>query len=441
MLLGLNSSVVAVALVPIARDLGAAASIPWIVSGLYLAAAIGSSVGGRLADLYGPRRVYLVGVVVVILASLAGPFVRDVNALVAVRVLLGLGASVQFPAAMAIIRRQAAARQAEPVGTISVIALCGQSTAAVGPTVGGLVVAALDWQGIFWVNVPVALNALLWVWWTVPRDEPRPRQRLGAAVRRLDPLGLLLFALTLWAVMTWLLSLNARPSWWVLAALVPSLLLLLWWEGRASQPFVDVRLLTEHRQLSATCGRAISTFVAFYCVFYGLPQWLQDARGFSPATAGLLMLPVFAVGVASTALAARLGRRVAPRVLLTAGTAGMLVAGLLLATAVSTDGPLWVVVLANALLGVPTGFNNIGNQLMLHRAAPKAAAGAASGLYRTAQYVGAALSAVVVAHSLRASAPQGGITQVGLWIAGLGAALAIANGIAVARERRQRGKL
>ncbi|WP_181021904.1 MFS transporter [Microbacterium sp. Ru50] len=443
-LLGLNSSIIAVALVPMVASFGgdaadATTATAWIISALYIAAAVGSPTAGRLADLYGPRRVYLAGLALILVASVAGPFIADSGWMIVDRVVLGLGAAAQFPAAMAIIRRQADLARATPTGAIGIIALCGQTTAALGPTVGGLVVVAWGWPGIFWVNIPMVILCATLVLAFVPADARGPRASAAQTWRALDPAGMVLMIGTLVALMVALLSIDSAPTVAVVSAAVtvPLASGFVWRELRAERPFVDVRLLGRYPQFGLTCLRAIATFISFYVIFYGLPQWMQATRDLGPAVTGLLMLPVFGVGALSTVLATRLGRTWHPRALLAVGTSAMVLAGTLLALTGAADMPLWVLAIVCALLGVPNGFNNLGNQLLLHHAVPAGAAGASTGIYRTAQYVGAALAAVVVAHLLDAGAVAGGIRDVGLTIAGLGLALLLATVVAVIRLRRK----
>ncbi len=440
-LLGLNSSVIAVALVPMVAsfDGDATAATAWIISALYIAAAVGSPTAGRLADLFGPRRVYLVGLLLILLASVAGPFITDSGWMILDRVVLGLGAAAQFPAAMAIIRRRADATGAAPTGAIGIIALCGQTTAALGPTVGGVVVVAWGWPGIFWVNIPMVLLCATLVLAFVPADARVLRQGVGRTWSVLDPGGMALMIGTLVALMVALLSIDSDPLVAAVAGglTVPLAAGFVWRELRAPRPFVDVRLLGSYPQFGLTCLRAIATFISFYVIFYGLPQWMQTTRDLGPALTGLLMLPVFGIGALSTVVATRLGRAWHPRALLAIGTSAMVVAGSLLALTGSAEMPLWMLAVVCALLGVPNGFNNLGNQLLLHHAVPAAAAGASTGIYRTAQYVGAALAAVVVAHLLGPAASAGGIRDVGMTIAGVGLALLLATVVAVIRLRRK----
>ena len=382
---GLNSALIAVALIPITDHYGSAAAIPWLISSFYIASAVGSPAAGRLADRFGPRRVYLSGLAIVLLASLSGPFAPTAGWLVADRVLLALGTSVQFPAAMAIVRREADRRSAAVSSAIGVIALCGQTTAALAPSLGGLLVMLVGWQGIFWVNLPLVVNSLLWVWFCTPPDPER------------------------------------RPD-------------------APKAPLLDVRLFVAHPQIATTCLRGMITFIAFYTVFYGLPQWLQVGRGLDPAQAGLLMFPVFGVGVLSTLAATRMARRRSPEVILTVGNSAFILAGLVLIGTAGPESSLLLLALAAALLGIPTGFNNLGNQITLHHAAPARVAGGASGLYRTFQYLGAALSAVLVAHLVPATdgggsaTLQAGVRHIGLVLVVIGTLLLTAT---LVRQRRK----
>ena len=433
---GLNSAIIAIALVPIAAEFGQSDSIPWLVSGLYIAAAVGSPTAGRLSDLFGPRRIYLAGLIIALVASVAGPFMPSAEALVADRILLGLGTSAQFPAAMAIIRRQAALGGNSPRTAIGTIALCGQTSAAIAPTIGGIVVVTTGWEGVFWVNVPVILLSFLMVMLVIPAD-PAPDSassgnavaRFTSAMRAIDPLGIILFIAALSAAMVGVLSLNDNPQWGILAAAVPLAALFAWRELKSRQPFIDVRLLVRNRDLMATCGRAIITFISFYSIFYGLPQWLETTAGLDAGLTGLLMFPIFGVGIVSTLVASRLGRRVSPRVLLLIGSLAVVTAGVVVIVVFHESTPIWAIALVSVLFGVPNGFNNLGNQFLLHESAPAGSAGTASGIYRTSQYLGAIVSSLIVAHVLNVALPDGGIESFGFLILGCGILMLLTSGI------------
>ena len=205
---GFNSSIIAVAMVSIGVFYGNESALPWLVSGMYIACAVASPTAGRLVDLFGARRLYLAGLGIVLAGSVLGPFAPGIGELIAVRVLMGIGASIHFPAAMAIIRRSAEDRDASNRRAIGTIALCGQTMAAVGPSIGGFLVVAGGWQAIFWANIPLVAASALMVFRTVDPD-PRPVPRSARTVLKLlDVPGLLLFVLALVALMAGLLELD-----------------------------------------------------------------------------------------------------------------------------------------------------------------------------------------------------------------------------------------
>ncbi|MFZ3451721.1 MFS transporter [Arthrobacter sp. 7Tela_A1] len=433
---GFNSSIIAVAVVSIGVFYGDPSALPWLVSGMYIACAVASPTAGRLVDLFGARRLYLTGLGIVLAGSLLGPFAPTLQALVAVRVLMGIGASIHFPAAMAVLRRSAAAQGGSNRRCIGTIALCGQTMAAIGPSIGGFLIVAGGWQAIFWANIPlVALSAVL-VLCTVEAD-PRPEPRsFRAVVQLLDVPGLLLFVLALVALMAGLLELDG--SLWTAGVLLAGSLglgaLFFWRELNAAQPFLDVRMLAGEPAVLRTCARAVLTFTAFYCVFYGLPLWFEGARGLNPAESGALMIPVFGAGVLSTMAATAAGRRLSPRWLLVIGGTAFVLGGVLVAVLWTTDSPVWLLAAVAAVLGVPNGFNNVGNQSVLQASAPADSIGVASGLYRTAQYIGAALSVVLVDAVLAAAAPGGGARLLGICIAAAGCVLTAVNMAAALRR-------
>lgn len=417
----LNSSMIAVALVTIATELHIDSGISWLISGLYLATAVAAPTAGRLADLYGARRVFFGGLVLVALGGALGPLAPSLPGLIVARVILGLGTAAQYPAAMAIIRARAERRQEDASKALAVLGVCAQVSVAFGPTLGGLLVSGLGWQAIFWINLPLALAAGLWVWRvTDPTDQVRaPAGAVGqSSWSRLDAVGLLLFAATLTLVMLFLMSLVERPAWWWLAGAVPVGAALVWRELRAREPFLDLRMLRHRPRLVTIFARQLLVSTAFYSVFYVLPQWLEGVRSYSPEQSGLLVVPIAAVGVVSTVLASAWIRRGGLMPTLLVGNVGLIGAGVLIALTLTMSTHWWALLLVAALLGVPNGFNNMANQNELYAVAGDEI-GAASGLLRTTQYVGANLSAALIEVLVAGPISDAGLHRVGWGIAAI----------------------
>jgi hypothetical protein len=136
----INSTVIAVGLVPIGAAFGAPPSqTAWLVSALYLATALGQPIVGRLIDIFGPRRLFLLSTSLVGVAGVVGTLAPGLGVLIAARVLLGFGTCAGYPAAMALLRTEAARTgQDSPAGVLTALAVANQTVAVVGPLLGGL---------------------------------------------------------------------------------------------------------------------------------------------------------------------------------------------------------------------------------------------------------------------------------------------------------------
>ncbi|MEJ2867916.1 MFS transporter [Actinomycetospora sp. OC33-EN08] len=400
-----NSSLIAVALVPIGIALGAPASqTAWLVSGLYLATAVGQPVTGRLVDLYGPRPLYLVGTALVGIGGVLGVVAPDIGTLTAARVVIGLGTCAGYPAAMALVRREAdRTGRDSPESVLTVLSVSTQTIAVIGPTLGGLLIGLGGWRTTFAVNVPLAVVALAVGWWAMPRALGRERSS-DSVVSLVDPLGIGLFTATLVS----LLLVLERPSWWPLAAVtVVAGAALVRWELRARHPFLDLRVLAGNGPLLLTFLRALLGATVSYAVLYGYTQWLEQGRGLSASAAGLALLPIFVAGIGVAALT---GRRREIRGKLLVGAGGQVVLAVLLLF-LSSASPIWLLVVVALVAGVPQGLNNLAVQNAVYRQADPARVASSAGLMRTFFYLGA-----IVAGTTGGLAYSGGATTQGLHV-------------------------
>lgn len=154
----INTSLIATALVPIAAAMQVTvADTAVLISALYLASAIAQPTGGKLAEVFGPRRVLLAGMTTAMVGGLVGGFSTTLTGLVAARSLIGIGSAAIYPSAMALIRRRASVMglDAPPGGVLGALVIAGSATAAFGLPVGGVLVDAWGWQTTFLINVPV----------------------------------------------------------------------------------------------------------------------------------------------------------------------------------------------------------------------------------------------------------------------------------------------
>jgi MFS family permease len=414
-----NSSMIAVALSPIGEDFGVGVvALSWLISSFYLVAAVGQSVCGRLIDQFGPRRLQCVGLMLVIAAGVLGPLAPTFGWLIAARLLLALGTSAGFPAGLALLRNASGGRRPAP-RTLAAITIAGTSSAAVGPVIGGLLVALAGWPAIFVVNAVVGVVALTLALAWLPRDPQHEGGVSFAAVRRLVDLpGIAAFAVMLGSVLALLLSLVGQPLWWLAPVALLAAAALAVNDRRREDPFLDVRMLTANRALRGVCVRYLLINVFQFGVFFALPLWLEADRGFGSGVAGLLVAPLAGIAIVATPLAARLVDRSGVRPALLAGAVAMIAGSLLLLT-FSASTPLWVIVPVAVVLGIPIGFNNLGLQSALYSATDPERTGAAAGMFQTFRFVGAVLATSLLGIVFADGVTSEGLHQIAWILAGV----------------------
>lgn len=412
----INSSMLAVALIPIGAAFGAPPSeTAWLVTGLYLATAVGQPVIGRLVDMYGPRLLYLLGTALVGIAGLMAMFAPNLGVLIASRVLLGLGTCAAYPASMFLLRSEAERTGLRnPGGVLALLSISNQVISVVGPTLGGLLIGLGGWHLIFAVNVPLALACLVLGTLLLPkRSELRTHPGQG-----LDLPGMAGFAGMLTAFMLFLMEPGGAHLYLVAIAAVLGAGFA-WWELRRAEPFIDLRVLRGNAALLATYGRQVLAFTTSYAFLYAFSQWLEESRGLSPSHAGLLLLPLSATAIIATAIA---GRSAKVRAKLVVGAATQ-IAGCLALLGLHASSPVWLLLIIGGVLGISQGLIGLGNQNALYAQADPARMGSSAGLLRTFMYIGALLAAAANAAFYRHGATTSGLHGLSVLLAVVAALL------------------
>ncbi|WP_438270659.1 MFS transporter [Streptomyces platensis] len=266
-------------------------------------------------------------------------------------------------------------------------------SAAVGPALGGLLAATAGWRAVFAVNIPLALLALFGAlaWLPADRKDRESGPAKGAPAGGLDPLGMVLFAAVLTCAMFFLLDL-AHPQWPLPAAAAGLTGVLVRWQLRRPEPFLDLRMLARNGPLVRTYLRHGLAYLVIYCVLYGFSQWLEEGHGFSSFQAGLIMLPMSAAAACCSLAGARTKGIRAPLTV----AAGCLAVGSAVFLLLQGSSPLFALLCAGVLFGIPQGLTSTGNQAAVYAQAPDGGVGAAAGLQRTAQYLGAITAAGLI---------------------------------------------
>jgi MFS family permease len=184
----LNSTMIAVAFSRLQEDFEVTyQSITWLIASFYVASAIGQPVFGRFTDIYGPKRIFMIGLGLVTVASMLAPLSPNFGWLITFRVLQSIGSAALYPAGMSVIRSIATDNQAR---VLAVLSIFSSTSAGIGPFLGGVLIHYGDWQLIFLINFPFIVASLIFAIRLIPRDEERNR----TAKQTMDYWGMLWFS-------------------------------------------------------------------------------------------------------------------------------------------------------------------------------------------------------------------------------------------------------
>jgi predicted MFS family arabinose efflux permease len=413
----INSSMLATGLVGIAADFhvgpGRAADL---VSVLYLCSAVMQPTMGKLATLFGPRRVFLTGVAILLLGGALGGIAPSFAVLLVSRALIGAGSSACYPTAMALVRRRAdRAGTGVPSRVLGNFSIAAQITVVFGLPIGGVLAGAFGWRALFLVNVPLAAITLVCALIGVAADGPLPPR--GQAVRALDLPGIALFAAATVSLLIFLADLK-HPAWWLLAAAPALLALLIVRERRAASPLIDVRMLAGNRPLQNTYLRAVLLGLGIYTSLYGASQWLEVSAGYSPFAVGLILLPLSGISIVLARLCSSRGWLRGPLIL---GAAALILTGVLLLLIDHGSG-LFPLIGMSVMFGLTNGFCGFANQAVLYVQSPAETIAVAAGLFRTFSYLGAIFSASVIGLTFGDRATDAGLHHLAWVVLAIGAA-------------------
>jgi EmrB/QacA subfamily drug resistance transporter len=380
-----------VALPAIGRDLDTSTmDLQWTVNAYLLAFAAPTVAAGRLADIFGRRKVLLIGTTVFVVGSAASGLAQADWWLIAARVVQGVGASAFFAASLSIVNN--AFRPEERSKGIGVWASAGTMGLAVGPLVGGFLTEALSWRWFFFMNVPVGLLA---IFLTVVAVRESRDETVG---RHVDLLGLVTITGGLTALV--LAIQESETTGWgspiVISMLVVALVLLalfVFVEPRLRDPLIDFGLFSNRGYLGANAVAFTQNF-GFGAIMFFLTLYLQYVLGYSPLNTGLVFLSFTVTLTICNSLAGRSAGAIGPRLPMMGGMALTSVAFLLLALITPVSG-LNVIIVALAIAGVGQAFAYTVSTIGGMAAITEAKAGVASGILSMIRLMGAVFGVAV----------------------------------------------
>jgi EmrB/QacA subfamily drug resistance transporter len=372
-LLMLDSTVVALALPEIRGDVGASSEgLQWVMNGYLLTIAVLVVTAGRLGDMFGRKRVFLIGTVVFAAGSVVSGAAGDQMTLILGRILQGAGAAPMLSLSLALVCN--AFPSAEQPRALGIWAAVSAVALAIGPLAGGLLIE-IDWRVIFWMNLPVAaVGIAITAFAAAESTDPN-------AGTRIDWPGLAALTTGVTAVV---LALVQSRAWGAGAtiglALIGFAALFAFWrlEHRVADPIVDFALFRNGPYFGASAA-AFALVGSYWAVMFFQPQYLQDVRGHSPIAAGLLILPITAPMIFVSPFSGRLIGRFGARHLMTVGMLFGL-AGLLLLTQIGADTSFALILVAYLLFGIALGLVYAPMSTAAMAAMPGEKVGIASGV-------------------------------------------------------------
>lgn len=409
-----DTTIVSVANPAIMRSLNTDMNmVIWATSAFLLAYVVPLLIAGRLGDRFGPKNLYLIGLVIFTVASLWCGLSADIDSLIRARVLQGFGAALLSPQTMAIITRIF-----PPESRGAALGAWGSVAGAatlIGPIAGGLLVDGLGWEWIFFVNIPVGIIGFILACRLVPKLPTHPH--------RFDWVGVILSAVAMFLIVfgiqegetyDWGTITGPITVWGLIIAGLAVLVVFLLWERFAKvEPLLPLGLFRDRN--FSIANLSIST-VGFAVISMGLPLifFLQQVQGLTPTQSALMMTPMAVISGALAPFVGRLTNRVTPKYLAGFGMAMFALSLLWYSSMLHPDTPVWMLLLPSALLGIANGFMWAPLSSSAVRNLPLRQAGAGSGVYNTTRQVGAVIGSAATAALMQArlsaelpAAPQG----------------------------------
>jgi len=387
LMVSMDATIVNVALPALRRDLGASTSgLQWVIDAYTMVVASLLMLSGSLADRFGRRRTFQLGMTVFTLASALCSAAPDLYSLIAFRVLQAGGASMLNPVAMSIITNTFVEPKARARAIGAWGAMVGISM-ALGPIVGGGLTQAIGWRAIFWINLPIGAAAIGLAQRFVPESKS-PR------ARPFDPVGQLL-VFTALASLIYAVIEGPSHSWsspliaTLFATSAGAVIALVLYEPRQLAPFLDLRFFGSV-PFSSAAATAVCTFAAFSGFLFLNTLYLQEVRGMPAFQTGMYTLPLALMMSVCSAISGRMIGKFGSRPSLLLGGTAMAISALLLSRLDGTT-PLAGLVLAYVIFGIGFGLVNPPITNTAVSGMPLAQAGLAAAVASTSRQVGASL--------------------------------------------------
>lgn len=383
-----TSSSVNIALPSIGKELSLSAlSLGWIATAYLLSAAMFLLPFGRIADIYGRKKIYFIGVVIDAAASAMCALLSSETALIFFRGMQGLGGAMIFGTGVAILTSVYPQQERGKALGINVAAVyAGLST---GPLIGGFLTEHIGWRSIFVLNAFLGLMIIVLVLWKMTGEWR------GAKGETFDFKGALIYSLSLVSLMYGFSVLPGLRGMLLIVAGAVGLYGFVVWEKRTIHPLLEITLFSKNRAFKFSNLAAFINYGATFAVVFLLSLYFQRIRGFTAEHAGMIMIVQPLMQIVFSPIAGALSDRVEPRLLATSGMAAT-AAGLVMLSFLKADTSLAYLIACLAIMGIGFGFFSSPNTNSIMSSVEKKFYGAASGMMGTMRLTGQMFSMGII---------------------------------------------
>jgi EmrB/QacA subfamily drug resistance transporter len=384
----LSLATVNVALPSIGKEFSMnAISLSWVAMAYIVSAAIFLVPFGRLADIYGMKKVFLIGTCIFTLSSFFMGITNTARILIIFRVIQGIGAAMLFGTGVAILSHVFPIEERGRVLGINVAAVyLGLSF---GPFIGGILTQHLGWRSTFFLNVPLGIMIIVGSLWKLKEEWADSRGE------KFDVIGSCIYALMLFAIMYGFSHLTSASGIVIIIAGFIGVAVFVYWEGRTAAPIIDIGLFKSNRAFTLSNMAALINYSATFAVGFLLSLYLQYIKGLSPQAAGFVLVSQPIVMAVFSPIAGRISDRVEPRIVASSGMV-LSALGLFLFVFVSDSTPLWFIIMSLIILGFGFAFFSSPNVNAIMSSVERRFYGIASSVLATMRLLGQTFSMSIV---------------------------------------------
>jgi EmrB/QacA subfamily drug resistance transporter len=360
-----------------------AIALSWVATAYLLSSALFLVPFGKIADIYGRKKIFLYGITIFSLSSLVMTMVSSTEMLIGVRVVQGIGSAMIFGTGVAIVTSVfPPGERGKALGTYITAVYIGLS---VGPLLGGAMTQYLGWRSIFFVNVPIGITAILLILWKIKGEWAECRGE------KFDLTGSVIYGASVVAVMYGFSVLPDFKGAALIAVGILGIFIFALHEMRIPSPVLDITLLTKNQIFAFSNLSALINYSATFAVTFLLSLDLQYTKGFTPEHAGLILIVQPVVMAMISPIAGRLSDRIEPRIVASAGMT-FTALGLFLLIFLTETTPIWYLVINLMVLGIGFGLFSSPNTNAIMSSVDKRFYGVASGMNGTMRLLGQMLS-------------------------------------------------